>query len=95
MLRKTERERSKPEQGPEAPRIRCPHCRNTLLQKGGADGSLRVRASGVIEVRGDGVVTAQCYWCKSAVELPLQLRDDGSAVDGERFILVETVKRPV
>lgn len=79
-------------------RLRCPHCRNSLVQKS-EEGTTRVRASGAIEVDGSGRCTAQCYWCKAEVELPLQLRkaegeSEGELAEGERFVLREPGGKP-
>lgn len=51
--------------------VRCPHCKNKLLHK--SEEGLRVRITGVILVREDGFVKAQCHFCKGAVDVPLEL----------------------
>lgn len=64
--------------------MRCPHCKNRLLQKSGS--RTRVRTQGPLVFDQDGVCRAQCFWCGEAVEIPLELRK-GVSVDSERFLL--------
>lgn len=64
--------------------MRCPHCKNKLLQKSGS--KTRLRTEGVHEWDEEGVCTAKCFWCKSMVEIPVQIRD-GITVESEQFIL--------
>lgn len=63
--------------------MRCPNCDNHILQKSGSVTKVRIRGRIVIE---NGKCTAQCYWCKSMVEVPLQIADE-ITVPSERFIL--------
>ncbi len=60
--------------------MKCPRCKNTLLQKSGAD--TRVRTKGPIVFDRNGACTAQCYWCGERVNIPIELRKAA-----ERFIL--------
>jgi len=64
--------------------VRCPHCHNKLLQKSGR--STKLRTHGPILFREDGTATAKCYWCKSLVEVPVNIRE-GTPVAEERFLL--------
>lgn len=54
--------------------MRCPHCRNKLLQKSSSDDSTRLRIEGPVEFDKDGLCKSRCYWCKSEVTLPIDLR---------------------
>jgi DNA-directed RNA polymerase subunit RPC12/RpoP len=65
--------------------MRCPHCRNRLLQKSGT--STRLRVKGAVEFGADGTAKAQCYWCNQRVDLPVRL--EKSAVDEETFLLTQ------
>lgn len=64
--------------------MRCPSCKNKLLQKAGSH--TRLRTEGVHEWDQDGVCRAKCYWCKALVEVPIQIQD-GTDVPSERFVL--------
>lgn len=64
--------------------MRCPSCKNKLLQKSGS--RTRLRTEGVHEWDDDGTCRAKCYWCKAMVEVPIQIRD-GVEVPAESFIL--------
>jgi hypothetical protein len=52
--------------------MKCPKCKNALLQK--SDQGTRVRTKGPIVFDNDGSCTAQCYWCGDPVTIPLELR---------------------
>lgn len=63
--------------------MRCPSCGNKLLQKSGS--STRLRITGVVEFSDDGEAHAQCFWCKTRVQLPITLKQP--AEDEERFVI--------
>lgn len=65
--------------------MRCPKCANKLLQKSGT--STKLRITGCVEIGDDGIAKAQCFWCKSTVELPIELKKSDAVVDEERFII--------
>lgn len=52
--------------------MRCPNCNNRVLQKSGND--TRVRTEGPITFDASGTARAKCYWCKSMVELPIEMK---------------------
>ena len=64
--------------------MRCPHCKNKLLQKSGS--KTRLRTEGVHEFDEAGVCRAKCFWCKNFVEIPIQIRE-GTPVVSETFLL--------
>jgi hypothetical protein len=45
-----------------------------------------LRTEGIHEWDEAGVCTAKCFWCKSMVEIPVQIMD-GTQVEDEKFIL--------
>lgn len=52
--------------------MRCPHCKNRLLQKSGSN--TRLRITGQLTFQDDGTAEANCYWCKTLVKsLPITL----------------------
>lgn len=63
--------------------MRCPHCKNQVLQKSGA--KTRLRIEGPVVFTEDGA-TAKCYWCKRQVELPIEIKA-GTPLAAERFII--------
>lgn len=64
--------------------MRCPHCKNRLLQKSGA--GTRLRITGQLTFQTDGTAEAQCYWCKTLVKsLPIALSVEISDPP-ERFV---------
>lgn len=63
--------------------MRCPQCKNKVLQK--SAGVTRLRTQGPIEFGADGVCRTKCWWCKAEIELPLEL--GGIEVDEERFVI--------
>jgi len=67
--------------------MRCPNCNNKVLQKSG--GKTRLRTQGQIVFDEDGTCHTQCYWCKSPVEVPLELGD--VVVEDERFYLKKAI----
>lgn len=71
--------------------MRCPHCSNKLLQKSGSE--TRLRIEGVVSFDEQGVGRAKCFWCKSQVTIPVELKK--AAEDEERFTIPERhVVRP-
>lgn len=66
--------------------MRCPQCRNRIVQKS-AD-SVRIRSHGAITFYPDGSCFAKCFFCKSDVELPLELT---KATSEEPEFVVEVV----
>ena len=50
--------------------MRCPQCKNSVLQKSGS--RIRLRTHGPIDFE-DGLCKAKCYWCKSAIEMELEV----------------------
>lgn len=47
--------------------MKCPHCRNKVLQKSGTE--TRLRTTGPISFDAAGVAHSQCYWCKQPIEI--------------------------
>jgi hypothetical protein len=64
--------------------MRCPKCKNRLLQKSGR--KTRLRTQGPLMFNGDGKCLTKCYWCGEPVEVPLELRK-GTVVQGERYVI--------
>lgn len=64
--------------------MRCGNCKNKVLQKSGT--STRLRAHGPVEFNEGGTCKFRCYYCKSDVELPIQI-SAGAAIPSERFVL--------
>lgn len=64
--------------------MRCPHCRNKVLQKSGS--KTRLRADGPVEFHEDGTCRTRCWWCKGEIELPLELSEEAE-VGEERFVI--------
>lgn len=63
--------------------MRCPSCKNKVLQKSG--NTVRIRTHGPVEFTAEGCKT-KCHWCKSDVSLPLQI-EPGTEIPSERFVL--------
>ena len=63
--------------------MRCPHCKNRVLQKSGEETRLRIR--GALKFDEDGNAHAQCHWCKSDIVVPVQLDYPEDDVQRERF----------
>jgi hypothetical protein len=51
---------------------RCPQCENRVIRKA-RDGSLEFRIKWPLSVTPEGLVKAQCHWCKTTIDLPLEL----------------------
>ena len=64
--------------------MRCPHCKNKVIQKTGD--ITRIRAGGPVEFDANGTCRTKCHWCKQEIELPLQITEN-VAIPAERFIL--------
>lgn len=60
--------------------MKCPKCRNKVLQKSGDSTYLRIK--GKIELI-NGLCKAKCYWCGEYIEIPLNEQDKLE----ERFII--------
>lgn len=55
--------------------MRCANCNHKLIQW--TPEGLRIRLDGPMTVRkDDGIVEAKCFWCKSPVQLPLELKQE-------------------
>lgn len=63
--------------------MRCPHCKNKLLQKSGS--STRLRTDGPIEFDDTGEAKTKCFWCKSVVDVPIALKDP--VLESERLVI--------
>jgi len=55
--------------------MRCPKCKNQILQKSGS--KTRLRTHGPIDFE-DGLCKAKCYWCKEEFEIELELSEPKS-----------------
>lgn len=64
--------------------MRCPKCKNHILQKSGSRTRLRTQGPIVFE---DGVCKAQCYWCKGEIEIPVEIKD-GTPISSETFVVL-------
>lgn len=64
--------------------LRCPRCKNKVLQK--SDAGVKLRTKGQIVFDGAGQCTAQCYWCGEPVQVPVQLTKSVES-EPERFVL--------
>jgi pyruvate-formate lyase-activating enzyme len=64
--------------------MRCPHCKNHVLQKSGTQ--IRLRTRGPLTFDEDGICRTECYWCHTPVEIPIEIKQD-VALPLERFIL--------
>jgi len=64
--------------------MRCPHCKNKLVQKSGDTTRIRARTvEGPLIIKADGF-HGQCFWCKADVIIPMQLSCE---IEAERFYL--------
>lgn len=66
--------------------MRCPNCKQKVLQKSG--NTTRLRIQGAVEFVA-GVCKAQCWWCKSTIDVPLELNKSLAPIDEESFTIVE------
>ena len=62
--------------------MRCPHCKNRVLQKSGTETRLRIQ--GALRFDEDGA-HAKCHWCKHDIIVPVQLDYPEDDVQRERF----------
>jgi hypothetical protein len=65
--------------------MKCRECKNNVLQKSGNRIRLRTKGQLIFE---DGVCKAQCFWCGSSIEIPIQIAE-GTAIPRERLILTK------
>lgn len=65
--------------------MRCPQCKNKLVQRAGD--VVRVRVKGILEIHPDGTCRAKCFWCNSDVAVPLALLPGQAATEGEKFTM--------
>jgi hypothetical protein len=56
-----------------------------VLHKSGA--VTRLRLHGPVEFDEKGIAHGKCHWCKSSIELPIQLAKDAEIERPEVFIL--------
>lgn len=72
--------------------MKCPHCRNRVLQK--SETATRLRTDGPITFDAAGVAHARCYWCKADIVLPIGLQDqDALPRPREERFFVTTARR--
>ena len=71
--------------------MRCPHCKNKLVQKSGD--VTRVRVQGVLEFDAEGC-RSRCYWCKQEVTIPIRMSTDGDPIPDEEAFHLQEPKRP-
>jgi hypothetical protein len=64
--------------------MRCPKCRNRVLQKSGSQ--TRVRIQGAVLFDEEGLCKSQCYWCKEPITVPLKIAQ-GTSIQSERFVI--------
>jgi hypothetical protein len=69
--------------------VRCKGCGNKVVQK--SDQGVRIRTQGPLVFTTDGRCEGQCFWCKGAVELPIELTKSYS-VPTERLVIVERLR---
>lgn len=69
--------------------MRCPHCKNRLLQRVGS--TIRLRTDGVHVFDAEGKCRAACHWCGAQVEVPIQLAP-GIEIVTERLFVPSTTK---
>ena len=62
--------------------MKCPHCRNNLIQK--SSSGVKVRLDGPIEIDEHNIALAKCHWCHKKVEIPLELK---KSYVQERYII--------
>jgi ribosomal protein S27E len=57
--------------------MRCPKCKESLVQTSPDGDEIRLRITGQIVYRG-GALEVQCYWCKEPLVLPASLTLTGA-----------------
>lgn len=65
--------------------MRCPQCKNKVLQK--SESGVKLRTKGAIVFDAQGNCMAQCYWCGTPVQVPVQLTK-AIEPEPERFVLL-------
>jgi uncharacterized protein with PIN domain len=63
---------------------RCPNCDNKVVQKSGSETKLRVAHP--IYFDEEGRCLAKCHWCKTQIEVPVEL-EKSVEVENERFTI--------
>ena len=76
-------------EGCDAMSIRCPQCNRRIIEKSGD--AFVVRAQGKMVFDESGACTAQCFFCKSPVSLPLELNKSIDVEPSPRFV----IRRPI
>lgn len=66
--------------------MRCPNCKNYVLQKSGAQTKIRIKGPLIFDEA--GVCKASCHWCGNPVVVPLSVAP-GTKVNTERFVLAD------
>ena len=66
--------------------MRCPSCKNKVIQKTGD--VTRIRAGGPIEFMANGECHTKCHWCKGDIQIRVQLKED-VVIPTERFVIPE------
>jgi hypothetical protein len=64
--------------------MRCPGCKNKVIQRSGREVKIRTKGKHVIDE--DNRYWAQCFWCGHDIELPLQIKE-GTPIPSESFYL--------
>ena len=64
--------------------MRCPKCKNHILQKSGSRTRLRTKGPIAFET---GVCKTQCYWCGGSIEIPVEIRE-GTPISSETFVIL-------
>lgn len=64
--------------------MRCPNCRNKVIQRSGREVKIRTKGKHVIDE--NSRYWAQCFWCGEDIELPLEIRE-GTPIPSESFYL--------
>lgn len=60
--------------------LRCPRCKNHVLQK--SEVKTKLRTKGPLVFEGE-VCKTQCYWCGEPIEIPIQI----ISTEKEKFII--------
>ena len=64
--------------------MRCPKCKNKVIQKVGD--VIRIRSDGPMEFTAGGECRTLCHWCKNPITLPIRLKDEVN-LPSERFTI--------
>lgn len=65
--------------------MRCPSCKNKILQKVGDESRLRI--TGSLRFLPDGSAQSKCHWCKADVTVPVVLDYPEDDIQTERFVV--------